>query len=178
VPGVEDGYNADLMKLLGTLPGADAPAPEVSPLTPVAPFIEGPAAAGAGAPAVAEPLIPLSEDGFVDVAALADRTVSTGRVAPLGKRRSNPLKSGSSDPQGRAVRLAQTLASDAVSYRKADYDRARAQGTDAIRTAFQDDIEECRRRYFDQVSEADVPEREAIFTKAINDILGKGAAIL
>jgi hypothetical protein len=104
---------------------------------------------------------------------------STGalRVVP-GSPRENPLKRMAGDPAARARRLARTLVSDVVEYRKADHASALAEGPDALRSTFAPDLEKSRRNFYDQVPERDVPDRERIFVEAVNEILGAGQHVL
>lgn len=99
------------------------------------------------------------------------------RVASMGTPRTNPFRTMSSDPRRRAERLARTLVSDMIAYRKEEHEKALKGGVDAIRKAFSQDIDDARANYYAQVGE-DLAERDHIFVIAVNELLGNGLEVL
>lgn len=100
------------------------------------------------------------------------------RVVHRGTPRANPLRQQSGDKRARAIRMARTFASDIIAYRPEDHRQAVADGVAALAERFAADIQKAKGRFEEQVSLADVPDREMIFRDAINELLGKGQAVI
>src|SRR5690606_20538295 len=120
-----------------------------------------------------------ADSGPADLETLLRNGRSELRVkqTPQNGRRKNPFKQSSTDPRKRAERLARTLVSDMIAYAPDKHAGALRKGLDAIRTEFADEIETARFEYYAQVDES-LPDREAIFRKAVNDLLGNGQPVL
>lgn len=112
-----------------------------------------------------------------DLASLIKKGNASLRVSSVGTPRANPFRQKSLDPRQRAERLARTLVSDMIAYRRGDYEAALGKGVEEIRRRFREDIEEARAEFYAQVKE-DLPDRDRIFAIAVNELLGNGQEVL
>jgi hypothetical protein len=109
----------------------------------------------------------VSTGGLMD---LVSRGTEDLRVS-VGAPRDNPLRRMAEDPTARARRLARTLVSDVIEYRRSDFEKARRRGPAALAAAFSKDLEKSRQNYRGQVDPA-VPGRDEIFDEALAELMG------
>lgn len=102
------------------------------------------------------------------------RQKETPLRVPAGTKRENPYLSGSIDPHARANRLAHTLVSEVIAYRKAEHQEALAQGVEQIKKLFDADIERAHLEYQRQMRDSNIPDAEKIFREAVHQLLFNG----
>lgn len=120
---------------------------------------------------------PISAEESTDLATLLSNGQRELRVTHVQPRRKNPFKQASTDPRVRAERLARTLVSDIIAYAPAKHGAALRAGVEQIRSEFEAEIDAARTEYYAQV-EASLSDRDAIFHKAVNELLGNGQEVL
>lgn len=102
------------------------------------------------------------------------RLKDTPLRVPLGSKRENPYLSGSKDPRARANRLAHTLVSEVIAYRKEEHQKALVQGVEHVRQLFAADIERAYLEYQRQMRDSDLSDIEEIFQAAVRQLLFNG----
>lgn len=103
---------------------------------------------------------------------------SQGLRVQSQRKRKNPFREASDDPEDRAERLAHTLVSDMIGYKENVYREVLPQGGEAIREAFAEEIERARDEYLAQVEKDEVATYKDIFINAVNQQLGNGQIVL
>jgi hypothetical protein len=116
-------------------------------------------------------------EGPMNLAGVLALASSDLLVAPP-ERRTNPFSQSSVDAPARARRLARTLVSDMIEYDKALHAASLVKGPAVVRKTFASQIDLGRKEFAAQVSAESVPDREAIFVAAVNEILGNNQAVL